>query len=159
MTLRSNTIHYLDPEVIQNYANVVLISKNGERLRCNSLILAACKSALVYSFNPDDETHYIITEFSEIGEKLAFRIRFQRHTHFEKSNFCPKIQFWQNPNIFTSFSPKYFLTIFLVKSKFSTAKKSKTTTFSQVFHPKKSIIFSGNQSWIFRQKMKIWRFE
>ena len=26
----------------------------------------------------------------------------------EKSNFCPKIQFWQNPNIFTSFSPKFF---------------------------------------------------
>ena len=29
------------------------------------------------------------------------------------------------------------LTIFLVKSKLSTAKKSKTTTFSRVFHPKK----------------------
>ena len=29
-------------------------------------------------------------------------------TLFEKSNFCPKIQFWQNPNIFTSFSPKFF---------------------------------------------------
>ena len=76
-------------------------------------------------------------------------------TLFEKSNFCPKIQFWQNPNIFTSFSSKFFLTIFLVKSKLSTAKKSKTTTFSRVFHPKKSTIFSGNQSWIFGQKMKI----
>ena len=29
-------------------------------------------------------------------------------TLFEKSNFCPKIQFWQNSNIFTSFSPKIF---------------------------------------------------
>ena len=58
-------------------------------------------------------------------------------------------------NIFTSFSPKFFLTIFLVKSKLSTAKKPKTTTFSRVFHPKKSTIFSGNQSWIFGQKMKI----
>ena len=38
-------------------------------------------------------------------------------TLFEKSNFCPKIQFWQNPSIFMSFSPKFFLTIFLVKSK------------------------------------------
>ena len=57
-------------------------------------------------------------------------------TLFEKSNFCPKIQFWQNANIFTSLSPKFFLTIFLVKSKLSTAKKSKTTTFSRVFHPK-----------------------
>ena len=25
-----------------------------------------------------------------------------------QSNFCPKIQFWQNPNIFTSFSPNFF---------------------------------------------------
>jgi len=31
-----------------------------------------------------------------------------------------------------------------VKSKLSTAKKSKTTTFSRIFHPKKSTIFSGN---------------
>ena len=47
------------------------------------------------------------------------------NTLFEKPNFCPKIKFWQNPNISTSFSPQ------------------KTTT------------FSGNQSWIFGQKMKI----
>ena len=29
-------------------------------------------------------------------------------TLFEKLNFCPKIQLWQNPNIFTSFSSKNF---------------------------------------------------
>ena len=85
--------------------------------------------------------------FRKSGEKWP--------TLFEKSNFCPKIQYWQTPNIFTSFSPK-FLTIFLVKSKLSTVKKSKTTTFSRFFHQnKKSTIFSGNQSWIFGQKMKI----
>ena len=53
------------------------------------------------------------------------------------------------PNIFTNFSPNIFLTIFLVISKLLTAKKSKTTTFSRVFHPQKSTkstIFSGNQS-------------
>ena len=33
-------------------------------------------------------------------------------TLFEKSNFCPKIQFWQKPNIFTSFSPKFFWQFF-----------------------------------------------
>ena len=54
-----------------------------------------------------------------------------------------------------SFSPQIFLTIFLVKSKLSTAKKSKTTTFSRDFHPEKSTIFSENQSWIFVKKMKI----
>ena len=42
-----------------------------------------------------------------------------------------------------------------MKSKLLTAKKSKTTTYSRVFHPEKSTIFSGNQSWIFGQKMKI----
>ena len=31
---------------------------------------------------------------------------FGLYTLFEKSFFCPKTQFWQNPNIFTSFSPK-----------------------------------------------------
>ena len=50
-------------------------------------------------------------------------------------------------------SANFFLIIFLVKSKLSTAKKSKTTTFSRVFQPKK--IFPGNQSWFFGLKMKI----
>ena len=106
------------------------------------------------------------------------------NTVFEKSNFCPKIQFWQDPttfsrvfhqifltiflvksklstavqnfNIFMSFSPILFVTFFLVKWKLSLAKNSKTTTFSRVFHPKKNpTIFSGNQSWILGQKLKI----
>ena len=89
------------------------------------------------------------------SKKFPFCFLHFQITLFEKSNFCPKIQFWQNPNIFTSFSPQFFLTIFLVKSKLSTAKKSKTTTFSRVFHPKKSTFFSGNRNWIFGQKMKI----
>ena len=61
-----------------------------------------------------------------------------KNTLFEKSIFVQKFNFDKNLNIFTNFSPKIFLTIFLVKSKLSTAKKSKTTTFSRVFHPKKS---------------------
>ena len=77
-------------------------------------------------------------------------------TLFEKSNICPKIQFWQSPNIFTSFSPKIVLTIFLVKSKLSTAKKSKTTTFSRVFHPKKTRQISREIKVEFLDKK--WRF-
>ena len=34
------------------------------------------------------------------------------YTLFEKSNFCPKVQFWQNPNNFTSFSSKFFWQFF-----------------------------------------------
>ena len=45
------------------------------------------------------------------------------------------------PQHFPEFFTQIFLTIFLVKSKLSTAKKSKTTTSSRVFHPKKSTIF------------------
>ena len=67
-------------------------------------------------------------------------------TLFKKSISFSKNSILRNPNIFTSFSPKFFWTIFLVKSKLSTAKKPKTTTFSRVFHPKKSAMFSGNQS-------------
>ena len=61
----------------------------------------------------------------------------------------------RKPQHFHEFFTQIFLTIFLVKSKLSTAKESKTTTFSRVFHPKKSTIFPGNQSWIFWQNMKI----
>ena len=60
-------------------------------------------------------------------------------TLFEKSNFCPKIQFWQNhqnSNIFTSFSPKFFLTIFVVKLKLSTAKKAQNRNILTSFSPK-----------------------
>ena len=38
----------------------------------------------------------------------AFSSRCYDDTLFEKSNFCPKIQVRQNPNIFTRFSPKFF---------------------------------------------------
>ena len=79
-----------------------------------------------------------------------------RITLFEKSHFCPKIQFWQNFTIFFGkstlsttkmcksptfsriFHPNFFLTIFLVKSKLSTAKKSKTAAFSRVFKRERS---------------------
>ena len=59
------------------------------------------------------------------------------YTHYSKSQIFVRIfHLDKNPNIFTSFSPNFFLTIFLVKSKLPTAKKSKTTTFSRVFQTK-----------------------
>ena len=82
-----------------------------------------------------------------------------KNAHYSKSQFfVQKFNFdkWQYPNIFTSFSPKFFWAIFLVKSKLSTAKQSKTTTISRVCHPKKSTIFSRNQSLIFGQKWRSW---
>merc|ERR1712049_56959 len=77
------------------------------------------------------------------------------HT-IRKVKFLSKNSILTKPQHFHEFfTQNFFLTIFLVKSKLSTVKKSKTTTFSQVFHPEKSTIFSGNQSRIFGQKIKI----
>ena len=54
-----------------------------------------------------------------------------------------------------NFHPKIF-TIFLVKSKLSTAKKAKPTTFSRVFHPQKHRQFSREIKVEFWDKK--WRF-
>ena len=52
----------------------------------------------------------IWTNFREIFSSnfalWSFHVFSYMTTLFKKSNFCPKFQFWQNPNIFTSFSPK-----------------------------------------------------
>ena len=75
--------------------------------------------------------------------------------HYSKSLiFVQKFNFDKIPT-FSRVPPPIVLTIFLVKSKLSTAKKSKTAAFSRIFHPKKSPIFSGNQMLIFGQKTKI----
>ena len=127
----------------------------------------------------DLKTFFMIDKIQRFN--FSYTAQFLWRTLFKKSIFCPKSQFWQPPKIFTIFSPKFFLTIYLVKSKLSTAKKFKTTTFWRVFHPpkkstiflvksklstarksknttfsrvflfhpKKSTIISGNQSWIF----------
>ena len=58
-------------------------------------------------------------------------------THYSKSQiFVQKFNFDKTPTFSRVFHQNFFLTIFLVKSKLSTAKKYKTTTFSRVFHPK-----------------------
>ena len=74
-------------------------------------------------------------------------------TLFEKSNFLSKNSILTKPPTFWRvFHPNFFLTIFvfLVKSKLSTAKKPKTTTFSRAFHPKKIDNFLG------KSKLNFW---
>ena len=117
--------------------STVTISSNHRNYTCHQTLY------LVYQkFKSDKTSMTIIRKIQILNEYNC--------TLFKKSNFCPKFQFWPNPNIFTSFSPKKFLTIFLVKSKLSTAKKSKTTTFSRVFHPKKINNFLG------KSKLNFW---
>ena len=77
-------------------------------------------------------------------------------THCSKSQiFVQKFNFDKTPTFSRVFHP-IFLTIFLVKSKLSTAKKSKTTTFSRVFHPPKNGQFSREIKVEFLDKK--WKF-
>ena len=64
------------------------------------------------------------------------RVRQIGHTIL-KVKFLSKNSILTKPEHFHEFFIQIFLTIFLMKSKLSTAKKSKTTTFSRVSHPKK----------------------
>ena len=78
-------------------------------------------------------------------------------THCLKSPFIvQKFNFDKNPNIFTSFSPQiFFWQFFSWNQSCQQLKSPKPQHFHEFFTPKKSTIFSGNQSWIFGQKMKI----
>ena len=68
----------------------------------------------------------------------------------EKSNFVHKFNFDRTPTFSRVFHPKFFWQFFSWNQSCQQLKSPK-----RVFHPKKSTIFSGNQSWIFGQKMKI----
>ena len=58
------------------------------------------------------------------------------HHTIRKVKFLSKNSIMKKTQHFQEFFAQIFLTIFLVKSKLSTAKKSKITTISRVFHPK-----------------------
>ena len=63
--LQSDSLHYLHEEVVTEFSNLILVSKEGDRVRMNPLILAAFKSPLVKCLNQDDEEHVVITEFTK----------------------------------------------------------------------------------------------
>ena len=77
---------------------------------------------------------------SYVGFNLLSAVVLNMHctAHYSKSQILSKNSILIKSTTFSRvFHPKIFFTIFLVKSKLSTAKKSKTTTFSRVIHPKK----------------------
>ena len=67
---------------------------------------------------------------------LSKKFNFEKPLQFISGNQSCQPLKSANPQHFHEFFTQFFLTIFLVKLKLSTAKKSKTITFSQVFHPK-----------------------
>ena len=76
------------------------------------------------------------------------------HT-IRKVKFLSKNSILTNPNIFKSIYPKFFGQFFSWNHSRQQLISPKPQHFREFFTPKKSTIFSGNQSWIFGQKMKI----
>ena len=76
------------------------------------------------------------------------------HT-IRKVKFLSKNSILTQPQHFHEFFIQIFLKIFLVKWKLSIAKKSKTTTFSRVFHPPENGQFSRERKLEFLDKKKI----
>ena len=84
---------------------------------------------------------FLLPEHKNVIFNNCFRILFQNYT-IRKVKFLSKNSILTKPQHFHEFFTQIFLAIFLVKSKLSTAKKSKTITFSRVFHPQKNRQFS-----------------
>ena len=57
--------------------------------------------------------------------------KFCTFTLFEKSNLCPKIQFWQYSNIFTSYSPNFFWQFFSWNQSCQQLKSSKPPKYNR----------------------------
>ena len=109
----SSLMGFFHPRLMvpSNHANVIRLGyeafSSGEGFTTWSVWLENTSNSSSSNVNVDDD------------DKVAL------FTHYSKSqSFVQKIQFWKN------------FTIFLVKSKLSTAEKSKTTTFLRVFTPK-----------------------
>ena len=94
-----------------------------------------------------------ITKYADtkgINAKFSMRSCLQRAPLLAKSHYSKRSILTKNQTFSRVFQPKFFLIIFLVKSKLSTAKKSKITTFSRVFHPQKIDNFLG------KSKLNFW---
>ena len=118
----NRTFYHHEPQSLTNWSNITLDNR----------IFLSDSTNMSVTQSPVIGKNFVTLDGVFLEMSLASVENF-----YEKSNLTKK-----KTNIFTSFSPKNFLTIFLVKSKLSTAKKSKTTTFSRVFHPKKNRKFS-----------------
>ena len=108
----------------------------------------SCISSVDFPITEESHTIYpllyyvrnLITMFENQSKKSHFTtlLRAKRATtHYSKSQiFVQKFNFDKPPTFSRDFHPNFSLTIFLVKSKLSTATKSKTTTFHEFFTQK-----------------------
>ena len=76
--------------------------------------------------------------------------------HYSKSQiFVQKFNFDKTPTFWRVFHPNFFWQFFSWNQSCQQLKSPKPQHFHEFFTQNNSTIFSGNQSWIFGQKMKI----
>lgn len=64
ITIKNDTIPYLDEESIEAFENVKLVSAEGLDVKMNSLILCSMSNSLKMAFDKFEDDHIIVTEFS-----------------------------------------------------------------------------------------------
>ena len=116
----------LTKEYLSTFINVINIYKRYSHHHFLCSFIKNCWNSL-------NVTHYSKRQI------FVQKFNFDKTLHFFSGN--QNCQHLKIPNIFTQFFDN-FLTIFLVKSKLSTAKKYKTAAFSRVFQPKQFDNFS-----------------
>ena len=64
ITIKNETIPYLDEESIEAFENVKLVSAEGIDVKMNSLILCSMSNSLKMAFDKFEDDHIVVTEFS-----------------------------------------------------------------------------------------------
>jgi uncharacterized C2H2 Zn-finger protein len=63
--LKFDPIHYLDVDNLRRFATATLISKTGDKVQVNPLVLAAFNGPLIKNLSIDEDDQTIITEFAK----------------------------------------------------------------------------------------------
>ena len=91
-------------EILSKYLNHI-VEKSSKNVANQNLIFKHLNFRAENGRSSTVPADYIVDFWRENSNILWLEIK----AHYSKS---PKIQFWQNPNIFTSFSPKFFWQFF-----------------------------------------------
>ena len=101
-------------------------------------------------------TFFCLTTFWSLLRKRGKHSQDFFTTHYYKSQiFVQKFIFDKKPTFSRDFHPKFFWQFFSWNQSCQQLISPKPQHFHEFFTPKKSTIFSENQSWIIGQKMKI----
>ena len=126
----------------------------GDRWFAACLGCLQTAEGLLYRVVPADQSFDEKSDYAGIFR--YWNSFFFPYTHYSKSQiFVQKFNFDNTPTFSRVFHPKFFWQFFSWNQSCQQLKSPKPQHFHEFFTSKKSTIFSGIQSWIFGQKMKI----